>query len=113
MSKLKESIADKLRRKGFPQVSNENQKRNLSGIVRTVYMAEENEMTESKTPGIRLKKGDLVHVVSGPHCGHRAFIRLTDGNEVLLDLEGRNAGTVVAIEHCEYVGYDASRRKPK
>ncbi len=75
--------------------------------------AGETEMSESKTPGIRLKKGDLVHVVAGPHCGQRAFIRLTDGNEALLDLDGRNAGIVVVIEHCEYVGHDASRRKPK
>jgi hypothetical protein len=193
----KESIADKLRRKGFPQLSEEEYQQTINGLVQTVYVNEEAEvsdkaqalldlakqagikpirgamdrcewlcmtpellafaslvkkeidhtrvatgvpifdytnvnqpgydaptpewyyeqqladMSECKTPGIRLKKGDLVHVVAGPHCGQRAFIRLTDGNEALLDLDGRNAGTVVAIEHCEYVGHDASKGKPK
>ena len=46
------------------------------------------------------KKGDIVFVKDGPHTGVQGSIRLTDGKEALLDLSGRNAGTVVSLKHC-------------
>lgn len=57
-------------------------------------------MIEHMLGGTAIRRGDLVHVCEGPCTGTRATVRLTDGHEALLDLDGRNAGIVVLLEHC-------------
>lgn len=48
----------------------------------------------------KFKKGDIIRAVKGPLTGAHGSIRLTDGKEALLSCGGRNAGTVVFLEHC-------------